>query len=103
MTHRRQAISLLQATQESAVLARLSELARDSQARLAAIQPLIPANLLSSIKAGPIDGPSWCLLVSNSAAAAKLKQLAPLLTSHLHNQGWKDTTIRLRVQAASSR
>jgi hypothetical protein len=103
MTRRRQAITLLQATQKSAVLASLSEQVRESQARLLAIEPLIPPNLKSSVKAGPIEGSSWCLLVSNSAAAAKLKQLSPLLTSHLHRQGWQHTTIRFKIQASSTR
>lgn len=103
MNRRHQAVTLLQATQESPVLARLSELARDSQARLQAIQPLIPAPMRAALTAGPIDGGTWCLMVSNNAAAAKLRQLLPALAAHLRSRGWEVTSIRLKVQAAQGR
>lgn len=103
MNRRHQAVTLLQATQESPVLARLSELARDSQARLQAIQPLIPAPMRAALTAGPIDGGTWCLMVSNNAAAAKLRQLLPALAAHLRSSGWEVTSIRLKVQAAQGR
>lgn len=97
MNRRPHAVSLLQASQESPTLARLSELARDSVARLKAIEPLLPLALRPAITAGPIDGPTWCLLVSSTAVAAKLRQLLPALQSHLRTQGWEVTAIRLKV------
>lgn len=97
MNRRPNAVSLLQASQESPTLARLSELARDSVARLKAIEPLLPLALRSAITAGPIDGPTWCLLVSSTAVAAKLRQLLPALQAHLRTQGWEVTAIRLKV------
>ena len=102
-TRPRQAISLLQATQESAPLARLAELVQDSSARLQAIQPLLPAGLRASIKAGPIDAGSWCLLLDNTATAAKLRQLLPSLEAHLRSKGWEITSIRLKVQMPQAR
>jgi len=66
--------------------------------RLQAIQPLLPPALRSAIQAGPIEGPSWCLLVKGNAAAAKLRQLAPALAAHLRSKGWDVQGIRLKVQ-----
>ena len=98
MIRRHVPVTLLQATQESPVLARLSALSDDSVARLKAIQPLIPTALRSAVTAGPIEGTSWCLLLDNNAAAAKMRQLLPALAAHLRSKGWEVTSIRLKVQ-----
>lgn len=97
------AISLQQATAESPALARLTDLARESGARLKAIETLLPEALRTTIRPGPIDGETWCVLVSNNAAASKLRQLAPSLVAHLRAKGWKVTAIRLKVQASLDR
>lgn len=80
------------------MLARLCALSDDSVARLKAVQPLIPAALRSAVTAGPIEGTSWCLLMDNNAAAAKVRQLLPTLVSHLRSKGWEVTSIRLKVK-----
>ncbi len=98
MNRRNHAITLLQATQESETLNRLCELARESAQRLKSIESLIPASLRSCVQAGPIEGPVWCLLLANNAAAAKIKQLLPALQAHLRSKGWEVTAIRLKVQ-----
>ena len=98
MHRRNQAVTLQQAADEAPVLAQLASLARDSSARLRAIEPLIPATLHACLKAGPIDGESWCLLVQGNAAAAKLRQLLPALLAHLRSKGWEISAIRLKVQ-----
>lgn len=103
MNQRSRPVTLLQATQASPTLARLTELSMDSVARLKAVQPLIPAPLRSAITAGPIDGPVWCLIVSSNAAAAKLRQLLPALEAHLRSTGWEVTSIRLKVQMSTGR
>jgi len=103
MNRRHHAVSLLQASQDSPTLARLTELTRDSAARLKAVESLIPAALLSAIQAGPIEGPVWCLLLDNNAAAAKIRQLLPALQSHLRVKGWEVNSIRLKVQVTRSR
>jgi hypothetical protein len=90
-------VSLLQATQESPVLARLVGLATDSSARLQAIQPLIPASLRSAVKAGPINGTTWCVILDNNSVAAKLRQLLPALEAHLRSKGFAVESIRLKV------
>ena len=87
---------------DSPPLARLAELGRDSSARLKAILPLLPTSLHGAIAAGPIDGPAWCLLVDNSAAAAKLRQMLPALMAHLRAKGWAVESIRLKVYKAGA-
>lgn len=99
MTRRHYAVTLEQASLESPVLAQLASLSRDSSARLRAVQDLIPAMLRTSIQAGPIEGATWCLLVSSNSAAAKLRQLLPTLAAHLRTKGWDVQSIRLKVQA----
>lgn len=98
MNRRQHPVTLLQATQDSPTLARLTALSRDSVARLKAIESLIPASLRPSVKAGPIDGPIWCLILDNNAAAAKIRQILPALESHLRSKGWEVNSIRLKVQ-----
>ena len=89
----------MQAAEDSPTLARLVELARESGERLKAVEPLIPEALRPAVKAGPIEGTAWCLLVSNNAAAAKLRQVLPALQSRLRDRGWQVTSIRLKVQS----
>jgi hypothetical protein len=91
-------VSLQQAAEDSPTLARLAQLARESGERLKAVELLIPVPLRSSVRAGPIDGPSWCLLVDSNAAAAKLRQVIPALLNRLCDRGWQVTSIRLKVQ-----
>ncbi|MBP6597837.1 MAG: hypothetical protein KA216_00100 [Giesbergeria sp.] len=100
MNRRHYAVTLEQASQETPILAKLVALTRDSSQRLEAIKTLIPLGLHTSIQAGPIDGDSWCLLVKNNAAAAKLRQLTPTLLAHLRAKGWEVNTLRLKVQTS---
>jgi hypothetical protein len=95
-----EALSIHQAAGNAPSLARLTELVRESNDRLKAIESLLPAALRSAVKAGPIDGESWCLLVSGNAAAAKVRQLIPLIQARLLNKGWKVTSIRLKLLIA---
>ena len=90
-------LTIHQAAGNSPSLARLSELVRESNDRLKAIESLLPEALRPAVKAGPIEGESWCLLVSSNAAAAKIRQLLPLIRTHLVGKGWKVTSIRLKI------
>jgi hypothetical protein len=98
MNRRHHAVTLLQASQDSPTLAKLTELTRDSVARLKSIEFLIPQGLRASVQAGPIEGPVWCLLLNNNACAAKFRQLLPAFESHLRVKGWEVNSIRLKVQ-----
>ncbi|UUZ72834.1 hypothetical protein LP415_04560 [Polaromonas sp. P1(28)-8] len=94
------ALTIHQAAGNSPSLARLTELVRESNDRLKAIESLIPEALRPALKAGPIEGESWCLLVSGNAAAAKIRQLLPLIQARLLGKGWKVTSIRLKILIA---
>lgn len=98
--HLPQALSIRQAAENAPSLARLAELVKESGERLKAIEPLLPQALRSAVKAGPIDHESWCLLVSSNAAAAKIRQLIPLIQADLLGKGWKVTSIRLKILIA---
>ena len=90
-------VSLQQAAEEAPTLARLAQLARESGERLRAIEASIPPPLRAALKPGPIEGTTWCLLVDSNAAAAKLRQLLPLLVRRLVSRGFEVTAIRLKV------
>ena len=98
LTRRNQPITAIHAVESSPTLAKLAQLTRDSSARLACVQPLIPPLLRNSLQAGPIEGDCWCLLVKSNAAAAKLRQLLPALAAHLRTKGWDVASIRIKVQ-----
>jgi len=99
MNRRFNAVTLLEATEGSPTLAGLAARARDAGERLAAVQDLIPPEMRAGVKAGPAEGDVWCMLVYGSAAAAKLRQLAPILQARLKSRGWDVATIRIKVQS----
>ena len=78
-------------------LSQLQALARDGQNRLQAILPLLPVSMRSLVQSGGIEGESWCILVPNSAMAAKLRQFLPSLGGHLRTKGWNVQTITVKV------
>jgi len=80
-------------------LAQLARRMRESQARLGAIESLLPPALRAQVKAGPIDELGWTLLVSNSAVSAKLRQMVPALEAHLRTQGWDGPPVRVKMLA----
>ena len=93
-------VTIQQAAGNSPALARLVDLVQESGERLKAIEALIPDALRSAVKAGPINGETWCLLVDGNAAAAKIRQLSPLIQASLLRQGWRVASIRLKVLIA---
>ncbi len=97
MNRRQNSFTVLQASQDSPTLAKLAELSRDSVARLRAVEFLIPAPLRPAIKAGPIEGDVWCLILENNSAAGKVRQILPSLSAHLRVKGWDVNSIRLKV------
>lgn len=102
MNRRNHSFTLLQATQDSPTLARLTGLAMESSVRLKSVESLIPVALRKAVRAGPIEGTVWCLILDNNAIASKIRQLLPSLESHLRTKGWEVSVIRLKVQAQHS-
>ena len=103
MLRRHHAITLQQATQESPALAHLVALTQESQQLMQLLKPLIPAGLQACLQAGPVEGSSWCILVSSSAAAAKARLLTPAWLAHLRSQGRPVQIIRLKILSSALR
>ena len=94
------ALRIEQALRQSAPLARLQALMRDSNARFDAIRAGLPAALGAHVRPGPVDEAGWSLLAANASVAAKLRQLQPRLEELLRERGWELSTIRVKVQSA---
>ena len=84
---------------QSASLASLLDVHRQSVEYLDAIQAVLPAGLGDQIKAGPIDEDGWCLLVQHNAAGAKLRQLLPSISAQLRAKGLAVKQIRIKVMS----
>jgi hypothetical protein len=69
-----------------------------SAARFAAVEALLPPDLRDCVRPGPVDESTWTLLVPHSAAAAKLRNVSPVLVRALAEKGWESTSIRVWVQ-----
>ncbi len=91
--------TLAGALARSESLAGLASRLAESDARHAAVSPLLPEALAREVRPGPIDDEGWSLLVSNAAVAAKLRHLLPRLAEELRSRGWGDLPIRVRVRA----
>jgi hypothetical protein len=94
------ALRIEQALRQSAPLARLQSLMRESNARFDAIRPNLPAGLAAHVRPGPLDDAGWSLLAANASVAAKLRQLQPRLEEVLRERGWEVAAIRVKVQSA---
>jgi hypothetical protein len=91
--------SLEQAADAAPALAALIERSRRSKSLLEQLRHRIPPGLRAQIQAGPLDACEWCLLVTNPAAATKLRHLTPLLLQDLSQIAAEVTSIRVKVQA----
>jgi hypothetical protein len=81
-------------------LARLCALARQSQARLQAIRPHLPAGLADALHAGGLDeAGQWTLLVPSAPFASKLRQFVPQLERALQEANLPVTKISIKVAA----
>jgi hypothetical protein len=94
--------SLEEAAGSAPVLAQLRERLALSERCLGHVRALIPITMRHQVKAGPIEGTEWCLLVGSAAASSKLRQLLPTIQSALTQQGFEVTAIRIKVQNASA-
>lgn len=93
------ALRIAQVLQQSAPLARLQLLLKDSNARFDAIRASLPAAMVPHVKPGPVDEVGWSLLAANASVAAKLRQLQPRLEDILRERGWQISAIRIKVQS----
>ena len=89
--------AVAQALRANETLGLLTQRIRDSQARLAALQPLLPPAMRALVKAGPIDAEAYTLLVGNQAVSAKLRQMLPALEAHLRTRGWDGPPLRIKL------
>jgi hypothetical protein len=92
-------LTLGAALDQSPPLARLLLRLQESRARFVVVRERLPDALRDQVRPGPLDDAGWSLLVSNGAAASKLRQLVPALEAALLNQGWHETSIRIRIHA----
>ena len=91
------ALSIAEALDSSAPLARLRAALRDAEARFDAVSPLIPVSMRHHVRPGGADEEGWTLLAANPSVAAKLRQLAPRFESRLRERGWAEGKVRIRV------
>ncbi|MCK9515118.1 MAG: DciA family protein [Ottowia sp.] len=98
MTHStRRAMDIEQAVAQAPILRQLAERARASAERLALVRPLLPPGLQDQVLAGALEDGIWCLLVPHHAAAAKLRQLQPLILDALQQAGHPMERIRIKI------
>lgn len=88
---------LAAALSNSEPLNSLMQRLRASQARYAAVEPLLPPALRPHVRAGALDETAWTLLADNAAAAARLRQLAPELQAALDAAGYASPPLRTKV------
>ena len=91
------ALPLSAALGQSEPLNSLLRRLRDSRARLATVADLLPETLRPAVRPGPLDDAGWVLLVADSSAAAKLRQLMPALEAALLAAGWPVVPVRIKV------
>lgn len=91
-------LPLGQALDHSIPLALLMQRLRLSHERFESIRGLLPGELQTAVRPGPLDETGWSLLADGSAAAAKLRQLLPLLQKQLQAAGHAELALRVKVQ-----
>jgi hypothetical protein len=85
------------ALSRSEPLGRLMQRLQESNDCLDAVRALLPAGLADEVRAGPLDEKGWTLLVSGSAAAAKLRQMMPLIEAQLLAHRNKALVVRVKI------
>ncbi len=95
------ALGLADALDRSEPLGLLLRRLHQARTLFEALAPLLPAGLRADVRPGPVDGDTWTLLAAHNPAAAKLRQLLPLLLQRLQETGWEGSAIRVRVQPPS--
>jgi hypothetical protein len=91
-------LPVARALDASGTLASLLARVRESEARLAAIRPVLPEGLAGALRAGPLDEQAWVLLADHAAAAAKLRQCLPHVEAALTAAGWPEPGVKIKVR-----
>ncbi len=86
-----------QALAGNQALAALVQRMRESEARLAAVRPLLPPPMRAHVKPGPLDEEGWTLLATNPAVSAKLRQMLPTLQNRLQHSGFDARPVRVKL------
>lgn len=86
------------ALEGSQPLAQLLRRLQEAKQHYQTICPLLPPGLRADVRAGQVDGDTWTLLASHNPAAAKLRQMLPLLLDQLRAAGWQGSAIKVKVQ-----
>ena len=94
------ALTITEALDGSAPLARLRAALREADARFKAIEPALPPALRLHVRPGAVDEEGWSLLAANPSVAAKLRQLTPRFEALLVEQG--RGAVKVRIKVASS-
>jgi hypothetical protein len=90
-------LTIGEALDGSAPLARLRASLRESAARFEAIRCAIPSALRPSVRPGPVDDEGWSLFAANPSVAAKLRQLAPRFDALVREAGLGNAAVRIKV------
>ena len=94
-------VTLGTALARSEPLGRLMQRLRESNDCLDAVRALLPAGLANEVRAGPLDDLGWTLLVSGSAAAAKVRQLLPRIEAALLEHRKRAIAVRVKIAPPS--
>jgi dolichol-phosphate mannosyltransferase len=76
-------VGLVAALGENLVFSALLGRLRESRARFAVVQPLLPGEFVPVLVARPLYAERWTLLADGNASASKLRQLLPTLADAL--------------------
>ncbi|MCW5634217.1 MAG: DUF721 domain-containing protein [Rubrivivax sp.] len=96
------ASSLGRALRDNDTLANLLARLAESQARFAAVVPLLPPELAAAARPGALDDQTWVILAEHASAAAKLRQLLPEIESALAARGWLAPPVKVKVRPRGS-
>ena len=86
-----------QAIQDHPTLAGLLQSWQLAQQGMALVRPVLGDALASQLRAGPWDGGQWVLLADHGQAAAKVRQMLPLLSARLADEGLGEVTVKVKV------
>jgi hypothetical protein len=83
---------------ESASLAGLLARLAQSQARWAAVAPLLTPELAALARPGTLDDKGWVIVAEHASAAAKLRHCLPEIEAALSAKGWAGLQVKIKVR-----